>query len=58
LSTATAEKNVNNCIDDRFALLINKAAKKFFQNPENMKKYEAWHLEQYGCLPRKKGANK
>jgi hypothetical protein len=57
MNTAVAEKNANNCIDTRFALLINKAAKKFFQDPENMKKYETWHLEQYGCLP-KKGAKK
>ncbi|MCI9668978.1 MAG: hypothetical protein HFG19_04795 [Oscillospiraceae bacterium] len=38
-------------IDDHTAELVNRMAKKFYSNPENVKKFEEWHLKTYGCLP-------
>ena len=44
-------------IDDHTAELINRMAEKFFAKPENVKKFEEWHLKTYGCLPEKGGKN-
>lgn len=38
-------------IDNHVALLICEMAKRFYSDPENVKRYEAWHLQEYGCLP-------
>lgn len=45
--------NISNkiSIDDHTAELVNRMAKKFYSNPENVKKFEEWHLKTYGCLP-------
>ena len=38
-------------VSDRTAELLNRMAERFYSDPENVKKYEEWHLKQYGCLP-------
>lgn len=47
--TANIASKIN--IDDHTAELVNRMAKKFYSNPENVKKFEEWHLKTYGCLP-------
>lgn len=44
-------------VDDHTAKLINRMAEKFYAEPENVKKFEEWHLKTYGCLPEKGGQN-
>lgn len=38
-------------VDDNTAALINRMAEKYFSDPENMRKFEEWHLKIYGYLP-------
>jgi hypothetical protein len=51
----TANVGGNNIVDDYTAHLINKLAEKFYSIPENVKKFEEWHLQTYGCLPEQGG---
>lgn len=41
----------NSIIDDHTAELVLRMAKKFYSDPKNVKKFEEWHLKEYGCLP-------
>ncbi len=52
----TADTCGENIIDNYTAHLINKLAEKFYLNPENVKKFEEWHLQTYGCLPEQEGS--
>lgn len=40
-------------VSDHVAEQVLAMARKFFSDPKNVKKYEAWHLKTYGCLPNK-----
>ena len=40
-------------VSDQVAKKVLEMAKRFYSNPENVKAYEAWHLKEYGCLPKK-----
>ena len=51
----TANVGGNNIVDDYTAHLINKLAEKFYSIPENVKKFEEWHLQTYGGLPEQGG---
>lgn len=42
-------------IDDHIAEQINRMAEKFYSVPENVKKFEEWHLKTYGYLPEQSG---
>jgi hypothetical protein len=43
---------VETCIvSDHVAEQVLAMARKFYSNPENVKKYQEWHLKTYGCLP-------
>lgn len=46
-----ASKTRNCNIDNHVAQMVCEMAKRFYSDPENVKKYEAWHLQEYGCLP-------
>ena len=47
--------NVEKCVvSDHVAEMILQMARKFYANPENVKKYEAWYLKEHGCLPNKR----
>ena len=50
---AINENNIseNSIIDDHTAELVLRMAKKFYSDPKNVKKFEEWHLKEYGCLP-------
>jgi len=44
------EKEIERCIvSDHVAKQVLEMAKKFYSNPENMKKYAAWYQKTYGC---------
>lgn len=45
-------------VDDHTAALINLMAEKFYSKPENVKKFEEWHLKRYGCLPNRRKKDK
>lgn len=47
--TAVIEQKSN--IDNHTATKLARMAEKFYSNPENMRKYTEWHLQEYGCLP-------
>ncbi|QNK41855.1 gas vesicle protein GvpG [Caproicibacter fermentans] len=38
-------------VSDHVAEQVLEMARRYFSDPENVKKYEAWHLKTYGCLP-------
>jgi hypothetical protein len=43
----------NGCIvSDHVARQVLEMARKFYSHPENVKKYQEWHLKTYGCLPK------
>ena len=49
------EKEIERCIvSDHVAKQVLEMAKKFYSNPENMKKYAAWYQKTYGCQPKSK----
>lgn len=37
-----------------FVNMVDKLAE-FYSDPENKKKYQEWHLQKYGCLPKEVG---
>lgn len=46
-NTQTAVVNIS----DHTARQVVNMAKKFFSDEKNVKRFEQWHLETYGCLP-------
>lgn len=43
----------NSCIvSDYVARQVLEMAREFYSHPENVKKYQEWHLKTYGCLPK------
>lgn len=43
----------NGCVvSDHVARQVLEMAREFYSHPENVKKYQEWHLKTYGCLPK------
>lgn len=49
-----------NCcsVSDSLAEEILQMAKCYYSDPQNARKYEAWYLKEYGCLPKENSIHK